>query len=572
MSAVSFSPIYLANFKEQPNPFSFLYEQRLHNRKKMKLLYSKVGFTDPFHIHVDLVIVAILCAIFDVDHRTATTALTLAFLLGAAEITYTAVMTFVFKRAPVFVSDWSLIKSGWVIWKHNRHWLILGLVTLVCAYCLVGYALSAWTFSHTPPSDTVLLAVMMICLPPTFYNWRIYSYSQFFSRTLYSSILHALRNIMFGNRVKPLLTKDREFFRQRNLYTSLELENAPDFVHICMESYGAIVHRNQDFRDKLLPFLKSFERTLSESGIGCVSHYSTSTIFTGGSWLSYCSFMYGIRIDDIHLHDCLFQQNASFSAYESIFHVLKRNNYSNVLVAPMGGVDTRDVSWDQIRRCFQADVIVDWETMDFQGRTLKFLGQTNRFCPPDQYSLNFSYKKAKQEVDGSFSLFFCTLNSHIPWHSPVNVEADWRELNDPAYSYSSTVEVPADMTRRYLDALVYQLGITLDFLLNTAHDSLIVVVFGDHQPPMIATEYDGRDTPVHVFCKDLALLECFKQNGFEDGLILSQQTTEAMNHEGYMSILMRALQRVYGKTRSPEIQVMPRGTNLSVTPEEKVDC
>lgn len=534
----------------------------------MKLLYAKPGFTDPFHIHVDLVAVAILCVIFDVEHRTAATALTLAFLLSAAEITYTAVMTLVFKRAPVFVSDWSLIKSGWVIWKHNRHWLILGLITLVSAYCLAGFALSVWTFSHRPPADTVLLAIMIMCLPPTFYNWQSYPYSQFHGRTFYSSILHALRNIMFGNRVKPLLTKDKEFFSRRNLYTSLELENAPDFVHICMESYGAIVHRHQEFRDKLSPVLQRFERTLSEKGIGCVSHYSTSPIFTGGSWLSYCSFMYGTRIDDVHLYDCLFRQNASFSAYESIFHVLKRNNYTNVLAAPMGGVDARDVSWDQIRRCFQADVIVDWETMDFQGKTLKFLDQTHRFCPPDQYSLNFSYEKAKREIDGSFSLFLCTLNSHIPWHSPVSVEADWSELNDPEYSYSSTDEDTADMTKRYLDAVVYQLGITLDFLSNTAHDSLIVVVFGDHQPPMIATEHDGRDTPVHVFCKDPALLECFKQNGFKDGLTLPQQTTEAMNHEGYMSILMNALQRVYGKTKSPEIQVMPQGTKLSVSPQE----
>ena len=128
---------------------------------------------------------------------------------------------------------------------------------------------------------------------------------------------------------------------------------------------------------------------------------------------------------------CL-RRGSPFGVYESLFHVLKRNGYQNVLLCPLGGVDVRIVDWGQIDRCFQSDLDITFDSMGYRGPFVNYFGEVRLFSPLDQYSLSYAYDRALRERPGPFSLFFCTLNSHYPWHAVGEVVADWRSLDNPS--------------------------------------------------------------------------------------------------------------------------------------------
>lgn len=573
-----FLPLFVANFRQQKNPFAFFIEKRFYNKNKLRAVYSKQGFSDPFHLHLEATLLFPLFIGLEWTGAAATAALALLLTLFHIEIIYTAVLAYIFSRPPVFIGDWPLIKSGWVLWKGNRHWVVLALVSLVFVLLAINYLVASTLLALMHQNNSLLWMLSGICvmsLPLAWYNWKSYDYTAFHYRTVYSFLLHCLRNIQFGRQFDILFQQEASYFDEKNVFKQVQFREPeegelPDVVNICIESYGAILFQDTEMRARFSDLYHEFEEELQKAGFFMASNLSTSPIFTGGSWLSYSTFMYGFRFDNLQLYDGLFQYSDNFASYESIFHILKRNHYHHVLAAPLGGVDNRDVSWDTISRCFQPDTILDWQAYDYQGPPMRFFNQERTFCLPDQYALNYAYEKAQEEARGAagndsgsikpVSLFYCTMNSHVPFESPARVEPDWRVINDSQYRPVMT-DPSASTRERYLQAIEYQLRFTLSFVKQNSHKNLLVTLFGDHQPPFVATEAMGRETPVHVIGNNEQVHKALLALGFHDGLMLPSDT-QPMKHEAWLSLFVNAMNQVYGKDKNLALPLLTDGVNL----------
>ena len=502
-----------------------------------------------------------LLAAADGWRATAAVAVGAALLtFGFIEIFYTSLMTSVFKRPPALWSDLSLLRSGLALAQRQAYWLVPAAIALIAATAYGSYELTALLFRSMPDHTLLPLALALSLLPSAVYHWRRYNYGEYIWRVVYSPTLHFWRSLRHSGRVRSILAMDESHFERFNYFKNVSLARAPNIVIVCIEAYGSVVHRDPRYTHALGGLLRSYEDRLAATGYRFASTHSAAPLFAGGSWLSYASFTYGVAITDLDVYDALFSHAGGFRKYESLFHVLRRNGYHNVLLCPLGGVDPRTLDWTSLDRCFQSDRRIAFEDLGYAGPVVNYFGLIRRYSPLDQYSLNFGYERARAHGTGPFSLFFCTLNSHYPWaEAPTSVD-DWRALNRPG------VEIPrargTSTEDRYAEAIRYQLDYVLRFATERAADAPLIIVFGDHQPPMITPESMGTHTPVHILSRDPAVIDVLLQHGLAPALDLAGVSPRDMRHEGFLSLLMRALDRAYGDSPRPELPYLEAGANV----------
>jgi hypothetical protein len=119
------------------------------------------------------------------------------------------------------------------------------------------------------------------------------------------------------------------------------------------------------------------------------------------------------------------------------------------------------------------------------------------------------------------------------------------------------------MIERYNSAIRYQLDYILRFATDRAADAPLVVLFGDHQPPLITPQHMGKETPVHILSPDQALIDVSLSHGFVPTLDLTNERPQSIRHEGLLSLLMKAMQAAYGTERGLEVIYREHGAKVS---------
>jgi hypothetical protein len=549
VNVACFLPLYVLNFRESPNPFEFLLaNDKTAARSRLKCVYGKPELTDPFHVHFDFTFVVLLGVALGADGRPLVWGATALLAFGFIEIVYSAVMHSIFKRPPALVADLALLKVGFSLVR-KRFFPLAGVVAVLLAgIAAAAYLATSLLLRAAPPDPGLALAAAVLLLPLCLYHWRQYDYGLYLGRTVYSPLLHLWRNVEYGKRLDSVLAKGAAHFERRNHFKSVELEQRPTVVVICVESYGSVVYRDPEHSAAVADLIAEHEQRLRDVGYHFASTHSDAPIFAGGSWLSYASFTYGIEFTEIQLFDALFAADSPFGAYESLFHVLKRNGYRNVLLCPLGGVDVPNVDWGKIDRCFQSDLNITFDSMGYRGPLVNYFGIVRLHSPLDQYSLSYAYELAARERAGPFSLFFCTLNSHYPWQAVGEVVADWRSLDDPTAPLRTC---SGGAQERYRASIRYQLDYVLRFVLERAEEDVVFVVFGDHQPPMITEKRMGKQTPVHVIARNRELVATFLEQGFAARFGLTGTEPRSIKHHGFLSLFLKGMQAVYGDASRP---------------------
>ncbi len=564
VSVFCFLPHYLLNFRERPNPFEFLSAFRFNHIRGVKPLYTKWPFSDPFRVNFDYTFLVLAAVFLGLDGTWVVILLALVLVASFLVVVYASIMHAIFKRPPGIRSDLSLLRTGMTLGREYLWALAAAMVLILCLISASAFLTTKWIMGAAPAGRMDLAVVALLLIAPCVYHWRSYGYPQFFFRTIYSPTLHVVRNLRHSEhyaRYQELVNRDSSYFKDLNPYRSLRLENPPNVVIIAIESYGSIVYRQQPMADAISPLLGELQARLADRGLHCASAYSRAPLFTGGSWLSYTTLTYGIKVDDVALYDLLFGQESGFSAYESLFHILQRNSFTNYLLAPLGGVDDHEVEWSVIERCFQSDVIIDVNGLEYSGPVLPYLALGERFSPPDEYSLNRGYEIARQTSEGPFSMFYLTLNSHFPYNSPVITAGDWRSLNCDDVKLVTTADRAAGLRSRYQQAMQYQLRVIGEFIERNATDNTVFVVFGDHQPPQVATEDMGPDTQVHIISPDSRLNDVFLEHGFARSLVLDNQAS-TIHHEGFLTLFLKAMGEAYGRQGGDVLPYFEQGIKL----------
>lgn len=538
-----FLPLYLLNARAAPNPFRLLRDtDESVIRFFLKSLYARPESTDPFRINFDFTIGMLLAAAVGAQGAWLSWTGTALLVVSFIAIVYASVMQSIFGRPPTLVADWQLVRAGISLARRRMYLLVLVIVIVLAAIVASAHFATTWLLQAEPDRRVALLLAALLT-PLALFHWRSYGHDFFLGRGVYSSLLHLWRNIEYGRVLNEVLKKSSDYFERRNPFKDVTLKHRPSVVVLCVESYGSVIYRDAEHRAAVADLVAEHEANLGDAGLHCASTYSDAPIFAGGSWLSYASLTYGIELTQAQLYDGLFAAGSPFGAYESLFHVLKRNGYRNVVLCPLGGVQAERVDWHQINRCFQSDLTLDFDSLAYRGPQVNFLGVVQLFSPLDQYSLNYAYERASTSSTGPFSLFFCTLNSHYPWESVGEVVDDWRSLND--------ADLPLRRCRgskreRYRASIRYQLDYVLRFIHERAHDDVVYVIFGDHQPPMITERAMGKQTPIHVIARDRGLVNVFLEHGFLEGLDLSGKEPVPMKHQGFLSLFLKGMQTAYG--------------------------
>jgi hypothetical protein len=344
-------------------------------------------------------------------------------------------------------------------------------------------------------------------------------------------------------------------------YDGIELGRKPNVSLLFVESYGRIVSDSDDLSPRWTAALERMEARLRGAGWHMVSAYSTAPVSAGRSWLAVTSVLTGTHVE----YEAVFRHMLDrMDRIPSLVKFLQKHGYHTVALEPSDRIrpGVEEVNYHGFER------ILRFDDVRYRGP------KAGWGLVPDQYSLGFAEEHVLQ-VDTSPRLFqFHMVTSHMPWTDVPNYVDDWRALNDakgnpvdfPNYTeltkrlsrYGREEShrwilyggLPEDYRARYLESIEYDLQVIEEHLARTTGEDLVIVM-GDHQPPVIAPERANFDVPVHVFSRDSSMLDEFRERGFIDGLRLGRAERPALEHGGFFSLLVRALVRCCGSGSPP---------------------
>jgi hypothetical protein len=329
-----------------------------------------------------------------------------------------------------------------------------------------------------------------------------------------------------------------------------------------VESYGSVLYKRPDYRQAYTELLDGLEAQLQENDWHVVSALSEAPTWGGGSWMSYTSTLFGLRIDT-HPQYLSLRNRYQSVTYPDLGHYLKSQGYEYIRLSSLAA-DLEANDWVQLKNLYDIDRWPNYDDLDFEGPHFGW-GPS----PPDQYALYYAYETILSKSDKPFLFFFITQNSHYPWMPLPAVVEDWRTLNEPT---NSTEKLDPDaishQTKRqnYLNSINYELSFLTDYIVKRGQEDSIFILVGDHQPPQVSRRNDSFDTPIHILSRDPALADAFLAYGFEPGLAV-ERATATMRHEGFYSMFMRVLLAEYGQG----IRALPDYLPGGITTGEKID-
>jgi hypothetical protein len=278
---------------------------------------------------------------------------------------------------------------------------------------------------------------------------------------------------------------------------------------IFVESYGRAVFDRSSFLDQLGDRFRAFESEAKGRGFALASGTLTSPISGGHSWLAHSTLATGIEVTDEQTFDLV-----SSSQPKTIADFFRDAGYRTVLVQP--GTTSEWPAGDFYR--FDQKYYA-WD-FDYAGPPFAWATM------PDQYVLDFIRRKELAVPRGPLLVEYMLVSSHAPWSALPTYVDRWDELkNGELFRTNPRVLYPVAWpnfdraAQAYIDSIGYDFEVLQRYLAKFVLDDSLLVILGDHQP---VAEISGRTpftgVPVHVLCRDPALVEPFVARGFERGM------------------------------------------------------
>lgn len=336
-------------------------------------------------------------------------------------------------------------------------------------------------------------------------------------------------------------------------YAQLALRERPDVLLFIVESYGRLLSAEPELRERHARLLQELERELARAGWHAASAFSTAPVSGGRSWIAEGSMLLGtpIRYEAVFQHIVAQRPHAP-----NLVGFLNRQGYQTVLLAP----SDRNRPGAYVVNRYQFEKLLTFEQMNYRGPHVGW------GIVPDQYSLAVAEREVLGPAARPVFLDFHMVTSHAPWsdvpvlsqdpeavagaggtaplreRDGVNVVISRLERyeRDPTRRYAYMDRFDAKMREGYRATVEYDLRVIAQYLARRSRDALVVVL-GDHQPPVIAPADASFDAPVHILARSPERLREVLRQGFVPGLAIPPAAPARMAHAGLFSLLVRSL-------------------------------
>lgn len=290
----------------------------------------------------------------------------------------------------------------------------------------------------------------------------------------------------------------------------LERLNGRNVLLVFVESYGAITFSDPEFRAGLAETRAHWAERLPAAGYHIVSDVIEAPITGGGSWMAHASMNFGVRVDSQPLFDTLLTTSA-----RAIGQDFRASGYRTVAVQPR-----MQQPWLQAD-FFGFDHVISDLNLGYRGP--RFSWET----VPDQFVFEHVHRRELATGDGRPRFMMYVLSStHAPFDAMPALVADTRTIDDgriyeglPAAHFPPPGGRVFDNRAGYLAVMRYTLSALENYLTTRLQDDSIVIVLGDHQPPLTtAAETRNKAVPIHIISRDPSALAPFRALGFVDGV------------------------------------------------------
>lgn len=470
------------------------------------------------------------------------------------------------------------------LWSWSRVLALLAILVVVGLAAWLGHRLFTSvvrTLAARPPRRTALIAAALVLT------------------MLGVSALHDKRRVMGVRAVGAALwttpaliyNLDLSYRMYRDIERGIEdspyaryeqdyrLVRKPNVHLFLVESYGRILFSHPDTVEHWNQRMEHYDARLRAAGWHVVSGFSEAPVSGGGSWMAEATLLTGIRVR----YEAVFQHLIEDIANTPNFvRYLSTQGYQTVLLAPK----------DRARPGITLENRYDYDTTIF-ALDLEYEGPSIGWgIIPDQYSLGFADEHVFSAAKGPLFTNFHMVSSHAPWSVIPSMVEDWRALGQvqgdpselaasaergenlgevrdrllhyrrfqaPRYAYMG--EVDGLRLESFTEAVDYDLEVLVSYLEPLSGDALVIMM-GDHQPPLVSDADETYDVPMHVLSRDPALLLDFREAGFTDGMTLEPEAFTPLDHEGLFSLLVRTLVRCCGEEGTPPPELLRSGIRI----------
>jgi hypothetical protein len=297
------------------------------------------------------------------------------------------------------------------------------------------------------------------------------------------------------------------------------------------------------------------EERLEKKGYHMATAYSAAPVHGGTSWFSISTVLTGILIDRPLAYAVVGRTGVEVPSLRRFFHEQGYRTYS---LQP-GTKNSAGMQLD----LFGHDELWAAPALQWHGPRQYGYGEM-----PDQWALGYFREHAWQAAPSPRYLYFMSVSTHFPWDDTVPPYfADWH------HPEGSTADVTPDWPlivekdvigtphrRSYFQSVEYEWRNLVELLEADDSKNVVVLIAGDHQPRL---ENNAPETtmnsPVHVISRDPALVQRFRDAGFQPGMLADPHGAH-IKHEGLFSLMVSNLAARYSKQAVP---YFPDGISLS---------
>ena len=289
-----------------------------------------------------------------------------------------------------------------------------------------------------------------------------------------------------------------------------------DVLLLFVESYGRVAVQGSSFSPGIDAVLDKGTAQLRAGGFSSRSAFLTSSTFGGLSWLAHSTLQSGIRIGTQRGYDQLVKSDRL-----TLSGAFKRAGWRAVVDDP---VNKR--TWPEGSSFYHYDKVYDRRNVGYRGPGFGLPPM------PDQYVLSSLHRLelAKRQRPPLFAEVDL-ISSHTPW-TRIPRLIPWDAVGDgsifdrvPAEeSTRAALFGDADRARAaYGHSIEYTMSTIISYVQHYGDDKLVVVLLGDHQPPIVTGQGATHDVPISIIAHDPKVTDQIAGWGWQDGLLPSPQ-------------------------------------------------